>query len=87
MDIRNWTRAEIMARINQSCLAGLVPSDFTVDGEDWITFTPRQAFWDRWRVNRNYMSGCGCRLYPRVDYRPKRDDWLCQLTLSMLDEK
>ena len=85
MDIRNRTRAEIMARINESCMAGLVPSDFRVDGEDWITFTPRQVFWEAWRLNRNYMSACGCRVYPIREYRPKRDEWRCQLTLSMLD--
>ena len=85
MDIRNWTRAEILARINESCMAGCVPSDFRIDGDDWITFTPRQAFWNAWRLNRNYMSACGCRVYPRVEYRPTRDQWRCQLTLSMLD--
>ena len=85
MDIRNWTRAEIVARLNRSCVAGLVPSDFRVDGEDWITFTPRKAFWAKWRVNKNWMSACGCHVYPVVEYRPRPDQWRCQLTMSMLD--
>ena len=79
--------SEITKRIEASSLAGLVPPDFEVVGTDWIIFIPTQKFWDRWRVNRNWMIAVGCDVYYIYRYQKatEKKHWRCQLTLSMLD--
>ena len=80
------TRQEILARIENSSMAGLVPPRFEIIGDDWIEFTPSEKFWKAWRVRQNWMDAIGCKVYAVRDYpRMRRKEWLCRLTLSMLD--
>ncbi len=86
-------RKEIIARIENSSLKGLIPHDFQIDDAEQITFIPRQPFWSKWRGGwQNWMTSVGCSVYPINHLSPlsqqtrQKKDWRCTLTLAMLDE-
>ena len=88
MDATKVDRSEIMKRIEASSMAGLVPPDFEVIGENWIIFIPTEKFWKRWRVGKNWLIAVGCDVYYLYRYHTRNKQakhWRCQLTLSMLD--
>ena len=78
------TKQEIRTRIENSRLNGLV-GDFEIIDKRSIEFVPNDAFWQRWRVGRNWMEAEGCHVYAIPRYRkPRRDEWRCRLVLPML---
>lgn len=79
-------KTEIRARLEKSSLAGLVP-EFTTHGEE-IEFIPRDNFWSRWRVDRNWLEAVGVRVYAFPQYRKPRGnhDWRVRVMVPILDE-
>lgn len=82
------TKQEIRARIANSLMAGLVPTEFEIINDDSIEFIPGKAFWAKWKVGRNWMEAEGCQVYAIPRYRkPKPEEWRCRLVLPMLLSK
>ncbi len=79
------TKQEIRARIENSLMAGLVPTEFEIINDDSIEFIPGKTFWAKWKVGRNWMEAEGCHVYAIPRYRkPRPEEWRCRLVLPML---
>ena len=89
MDITKWTREQVIEFLSESKLGGLIPSDFTVDGDSQITFIPPPQFWRAWRRNKSELQHQGCRVYGYYIRKKatKPEDWRCSLDLNLLERR
>ena len=79
--------AEIRQRLENSSLRGLVPPEFEIIGEE-IEFAPGvdDAFWQRWKRDRNWLEAVGVRVYAIPNYRkPKPNEWRARVLVKRLD--
>ena len=77
--------AEIRARLENSSMRGLVPSNFEIIGKE-IEFIPTDRFWQKWRVNQNWLEAVGVRVYAIPRYRkPRPNEWRARVLMTILD--
>ena len=83
---KKMTQKEIRSALERSSLRGLVPPVFEIIGDE-IEFQPYENFWQRWRVDRNFLETLGVRVYAIPRYRtPKPSEWRARVLVELLDE-
>lgn len=77
-------RTEIRNHLSRSSLRGLVPANFEIHGHE-IEFKPSQAFWQRWRREKSWLSGRGVSVYATARYRKaKRGEWRVRVNMLLI---